>query len=739
MRASLRASSNGPNWGTARRRARALVGILAWVGGFGLTLGCSDDDGADETGTTGEPEPSAEARWCAHADIDEVEARVDALLAATSPEEKARLMAGNVLNPSDGVYRTPGLPEFGLPGLAMIDGPRGVSDSTGPGTAFPVGAARGASWDPELERRVGEAIGLETRAKGAGVLLAPTVNVLRHPRWGRAQETYGEEPFHIARMGGAFVEGAQRHVMASVKHLAANSIEDTRFEVDVQVDERALREVYLEPFRYIVREAGVASVMSAYNLVNGQYCGENQHLLRDILKGDWAFLGFVESDWVFGTRSTLPSLAAGLDLEMPTANYYGVALRDALATGEASVADVDEAVARIARAQWCWAMDVNPPTLDPSVVESPAHSDLAKSVAERSITLLRNLDGALPIERSEVTRIALLGDLLDVENIGDGGSSAVAPSSVVTPLEGLTAAAQGVELVTVAWPLDDAGVAALQSADVAVVVTGLTDQDEGESLIAAGDRETLSLRATQIDRITGVAALHPRVVVVLEGGSSLVVDPWIEEVEALVMAWYPGMRGGDALAAVLFGDVDAQGRTPVSWPRAESDLPVFDNESTQVTYDLWHGYRHLERSGATARFAFGSGESYTDFDLEVGSVVGLDADGGIVDDAQLPTAQRFRVGVVVENVGARAGRAVPQLYVGPLDSGVERPAYELEAFASVDLDAGERVEVELEFSREQLQVWGEGGWRVESGEYELFVGRDVNDRDQRRRFSVNAP
>lgn len=693
-----------------------------------LALGlaaCSDDDApaldtsdTSETGDDGETGPTPEELFCP-AGFDEVEARVDALLADLSLEEKVALMAGTSLDAVDGLWPASSNAAAGLPGFLMVDGPRGVSIGAGNATAFPVGSARGATWDPALEHRVGVAMAKETRAKGASVLLAPTVNILRHPRWGRSQETYGEEPFLIGRMGVGFIGGVQsQSVLASVKHFAVNSIEDTRFTVDVSVDERTLREVYLEPFEMAVRDAQVASVMTAYNLVNGAYCAENVPLVREILKGDWGFLGFVESDWVFGTRSTLPSLAAGLDIEMPNGNHYGPALRNAALDGTADPALIDDAVRRIARAQWCYALDSDPPQVDPSAVETAAHLDLAREVAERSLTLLRNEapEGAsapaLPLG-DEVARIVVTGELADVENIGDVGSSNVGPSEIVTALEGLQAAgmARGIEVERVATPggvIDAAAETAIASADAVVLVTGLTADDEGEGFIAAGDRTSMQLGMPQIDRIQNVAALNARTIVVLQGGSSLEVDPWFAQVPALLMAWYPGARGGEALARVLFGEVDPGGRTPVSWPLAEDHLPEFVNDADAVSYGYWHGYRHLERQEQPARFAFGHGLSYASFELSELQVDAAD-DGG------------FEASVTVTNDAARAGRTVVQLYVGQVAPTLDRPVQELEAFEAVELAAGESRELSFEVSARQLSVWSDGAWSRPPGDYRVHV------------------
>ncbi|MFT4624605.1 MAG: beta-glucosidase [Myxococcota bacterium] len=639
------------------------------------------------------------ATWCP-ADAREVDARVQAFVASLTLDEAAGLVAGVSLLPAaDGLWRAPGLRE--LPELAMVDGPRGVHRATGPATAFPVGMARGATWDPALEEAVGEVMGTEARAKGAGMLLAPTVNVLRHPRWGRSQETYGEDPLLLAELGVGFVIGVQSTgVLASAKHFAANSIEDTRFDVDVQVDEAALREIYLPQFRALVDQAKVASVMSAYNGVNGSHSAENAYLLRDILKGEWGFAGFVESDWVFGTESTVASLEAGLDLEMPVGVYYGEALAEAVRAGEVGRDRLDAAVTRLARARWCFRLDSSPPVVDPSKVETAEHRELAREVAERSAVLLVN-DGVIPVDRS--ASIALLGRLADVANLGDVGSSAVEPSVVVTPLDGLVAA--GADVVHLPeWTADDPD--ALTAHDVAVVVVGLTAADEGEGFIAAGDRSSLRLRDEDLALIAEVTAVHPRTVVVLQGGGVVEVEDFVDEVAALWMAWYPGMEGGHALASLLLGDVAPAGRLPVVWPRSEADLPPFDNTSYEVTYDGWHGYRYLDRAGTEARFPFGFGLSTTTFAL-------TDASSG--DGA---------VTVEVLNTGARRGTATVQAYAS---AGGDAPVRELVGWVQLTLDPGERLQTSVPLHTDPIARWDGSALTVDPGVRQVELGWYAGD------------
>ena len=644
------------------------------------------------------PPPGAEFdAWCP-ADAVAVEAEVERILADLSFEEKILQMAGQGTGPVGGLWPTPPLERHGLPGFSMVDGPRGVSAATGPATAFPVGMARGATWDPSLERDVGRAIGLEARARGANVLLAPTVNVLRHPRWGRAQETYGEDPLHVGLMGAAFVQGAQEVLAASIKHFAANSIENTRFVVDVQVDDRALREVYLRAFEPAVRGAGVATVMSAYNSVNGAFCSENEPLLHGVLRREWGFGGVVESDWFLGTHDTAASLQAGLDIEMPFARIYGDELRALGAAGEVLI---DRAVRRILRTQLCFLVD-RIEDVDGSVIESDAHKDLARAVAERSAVLLKN-EGLLPLEGGGT--LAVLGPLADVDNIGDTGSSSVAPSDVVQVLEGLQEAPGD---WTVLGPGTDPA-----AVDVAVVVVGLTSADEGEFLASHGDRSRLGLSPEDEALVAEIAAAAPATVVILQGGSAITVEPWIDGVQAMVHSFYPGDQGGHALADLLLGRVDFSGRLPFSVPRQEADLPPFDNESDVVTYDLWHGHRHLLRQGTPARYPFGFGLSTTDFAWGLLDLV-------LQDEAVL-------LSLDVSNTGLRPGRETVQVYVEPPLGALERAPRELMGWAQTDLlePSGEqRVEVVVPLDR--LRIW-DGEWALPGGEYRFVAARHAED------------
>ncbi len=686
------------------------------------------DAGVDARVYVPEPfEPTAATRAYCQGDDDAIEARITELLGQLSLEEKVGMMHGAGTAVVERSWLVEGVEARGVPGLHMLDGPRGLSAFTGArGTAFPVGMMRGATWDPALEERVGAAMAREIRSVGADVLLAPTINVLRHPRWGRAQETYSEDVHHLGAMGVGFIRGVQSEgVLASAKHYAANSIEDTRHTVDVQLDERTLREIYLPHFRRAVQEAQVGSVMSAYNQVNGLYCDLSRHLLTDILKDEWGFAGFVESDWILGTHGSVDAIRAGLDIEMPAGVEFRFLRRQVL-NGEIDEREIDASVRRILRAQFCFGLDARPRTLDdPAARETPEHLALAREVATRGIVLLRNEGPILPLATG--ASLVVLGRNADVENIGDEGSSEVMSTDVVTALEGIRAQAGAVTHVT-SSTLSPADEAAVRAADAVVVVTGLQSSDEGEGDIGAGDRDDLALPAEEIALIQAVSALNANVVVVLEGGAALLVEGWVDGVAAILHAFYPGSQGGNAIADVLFGVEAPSGRLPFSVPIAEADLPAFDNTSAAVTYGYFHGYRHLARDGTAPRYPFGFGLTYTSFTYDAIALAAssVSADGELV------------VTVEVTNAGAVPARETVQLYVAAIGSRVERAPSDLRAFAQVEIAAGATETVELRVPARDLAFWdtAASAWEVEAIEYEARVGPNAADTPLVETFRV---
>jgi beta-glucosidase len=690
-----------------------------------------------------------------------------AVVTGLTPDERLWCLDGDAptwvglryLHEQDGYHRMPfgaaEIERIGLPGIRFADGPRGCV--VGNATAFPVSMARGATWDPDLEERVGEVIGRELRAAGATLTGAVCVNVLRHPAWGRAQETYGEDPHHVGELGAAFTRGLQRHVMACVKHFACNSMENARFSVDIEVDEVALHEVYLPHFRRIVDE-GVAAVMSAYNSVNGEWCGQNHPLLTDVLRGEWGFEGFVISDWILGLRDAAASLRAGLDVEMP---YRMVRARDlpaAFDQGTASWDDVDAAVARLVATLLRFDDVLSAPPPPRELLGAPEHRALAREVAAASVVLLRNdpVGGSavLPLQRDRT--VAVIGALADTVNLGDGGSSDVWDLDCTTVLDGLRDAIDRVEYDDGTDPARARWVAS--AADNAVVVVGYTYLDEGEFIggtdpalmslfpeadeprvvdqyerhvagvapatkpprhaerargfSTGGDRSRLTLSDRDVALIRTVARANPSTVVVIQAGSAVIVDDWIGEVPALVQAWYGGCRAGPGLADVLLGLVDPRGRLPFSVPRREADLPAFDRDATSFSYDRWHGWWHLARTGSAPAFPFGFGLSYTAFEL--------------VDSAVEVTGDALEVKVTVRNTGDRDGDDVVQVYAELPDP--QAPP-RLVGFRRVGVPAGGESRATIRVPRDRLATRDaeRHSWRAPSGSHRLVVSRHAGD------------
>ncbi len=655
---------------------------------------------------------------------------------------------------------------LGIPGIRFTDGPRGVV--MGNSTAFPAAIARAASWDTDLERAVGGVIGEEARALGANLFAGICVNLAYAPGWGRSQESYGEDPVLLGAMGTAITEGVSPWVMACVKHLALNSMEEARFSVDVQVAEDVLHEVYLPHFRTIV-EAGVDSVMSSYNSVNGSWAGENRHLLTEVLRDSWGFSGFVMTDFLFGLRRPIESVAAGQDLEMPLRQQRARALPVALADGRLARTVLLTAATRILAAQVRLAVRARPtPARD--VVASSAHRDLARDAARRGAVLLRNkeLDGvaALPFSADTLGRLAVVGRLADAPNQGDTGSSKVRAPSSSSILAGLRERLgdRVVHATDVA-----AATAAGRAAEAAVVVVGLTSADEGEAMTkvdaellrtlgwitripgvakvlskmvtagartqVGGDRHDLHLHAEDVALIRAVAAVNPRTVVVLIGGGVVVMDPWEREVAGILMAWYPGMEGGRAIADLLLGDAEPGGRLPVAVPRRREDLPVVDWNARTVAYGRWSGQRKLDRDGITAAYPFGFGLGYTTFtlaDLLIGPVEN----------------ERFTATVSVTNTGRRTGRHVVQIYAHL--PGQERTVRALTGFQAVpDIAPNETRTVTVDCSIRPLQRWTRDGFitdlttlRVEaaswSGDPSAIIAERVLERPQVRTTSNSS-
>jgi beta-glucosidase len=606
-----------------------------------------------------------------------------------------------------------------IPPIGFADGPRGVVLNHS--TAFPVAMTRGASWDRELQRRVGDVIGKEIRAQGGTLWGGVCVNLLRHPSWGRAQETLGEDSYLLGELAAASVEGVQVHkVMGCAKHYALNTIEETRTEVDVRVDERTLREVYLPHFERLAA-ADVASFMSAYNKVNGDYAGESRHLLREILKEEWGYRGFVMSDFFMGVYDGKKAALAGLDLEMPWTKAYGKTLVAAVEKGEVPLAVIDEAVLRLLRRKIEYATRPDPIAYPATLVRAKEHVALAREVAEKGVVLLKNDAGLLPLDPGSLKTVAVIGRLADAPNLGDHGSSRVYPPDTVTVVEGLREALGAVSVIHETGADVLKALAAARAADAVVVVVGFDQSDEGEYIPQkpnkdewGGDREDLALKREDRELILSVAAENPRTIVVLIGGAAITVEEWHEKAGAILMAFYPGEQGGAAIARLLLGQANPSGKLPFTVPKDASLLPPFDNESLAVEYGYYHGYTLAEKKGWEPRYAFGHGLSYTTYAY---ANLSLDAQAAKPDGTVLAS-------VDVTNVGSRAGEEVVQLYVGYPSSRVDRPVKLLRGFEKVALAAGETKRVSFAVPVGSLAYYDAGAkaWVVERQPHSVSVG-----------------
>jgi beta-glucosidase len=704
---------------------------------------------------------------------EQIEAKAQELLAQLTLDEKIKMMYGDVSFWSGLAEMMGGgyanhphsagvISRLGIPGIHFSDGPRGVVLKGA--TTFPVAMARGASWDTALEERIGEVMGRELRALGGNLFGGVCINLLRHPAWGRAQETYGEDSYHLGEMGASLTRGVQKHAMACVKHFALNSIENARFKVNVRISPRALHEIYLPHFKRVVDE-GVAAVMSAYNSVNGEWCGQNKVLLTDILKKQWGFAGYVVTDWVFGLRDAQKAALAGQDLEMPFRMHYHQHLKRLVENGQVPPERVDDAVLRMLRQQLRL---IRPNGYDPALAGSPSHRALAREAAEKSIVLLQNKGGLLPLQ--DLKKIAVIGRLADTPNTGDSGSSNTRPAYVVTPLAGIQAALKGQADV-----LHDDGsdleraTATARSADAVVLVVGYTHNDEGEFLdpntmqdlaslfplptpeeapiaqafiqgmaeqsadvsFPSGDRDRLTLNPEDEELIKAIAAVNPQTIVAVMGGSSVLMESWRLRVSAILMLWYPGMEGGHALADILLGRVNPSGKLPFVIPKQAGDLPFFDKNTTEIEYDLWHGYRKLERDGNKPAFPFGFGLSYTNYryaNLKL-------------EQNELGPSEILKLSLDVSNIGAHAGEEVVQLYASPIGSAMERAPKELKAFTRIALQPGETKAVPFSVPISRLAYYDEtlADFVVEPLEYELFVGAHSLDQQAlKARFIVRS-
>lgn len=667
--------------------------------------------------------------------------RAKKIVDSLSLEEKVSLMSGKVTlesmlaemqtNPDAHYNHVPypagGLKEHQIPPMLFCDGPRGVVCGKGKSTCFPVPMLRGASFDIELERKIGQAIGKEVRAFGGNLFAGVCINLPYNPGWGRSQETYGEESFHVGEMGKALLTGVQDvNVIACVKHYAFNQMEISRFKVSVDCDKRTEREVFLPHFKKCV-DAGAGAIMSSYNLYKGTHCGHHDYLLNQVLKKEWGFDGFVMSDFGWGIRDTVEAANGGQDMEMCGTEYFGDKLVQAVRDGKVPESKIDDSALRIIRTLLAFT-EADHETYDESVIGCKEHVALALQSAREGITLIQNREKVLPLDRKKLKKLVVLGKLGNKENTGDHGSSRVYPAYTVTPLQGIANLAPNVDVVYYNGENLEHSKELAAEADAVVFVVGYDHNDEGEFIseeqsenytgTMGGDRvKSLGLHEDEIQLLNEVGPVNRNSVAVLIGGNMIMMEEWKDSVSAVLMAYYPGMEGGTAIAEILFGDVNPSGKLPFVIPHKETDLPQVNWNTTSQYYDYYHGYAKLDKENVEPAVPYGFGLSYTQF--EIGDAA-VESDGNYV-----------KASCKITNTGDREGTEVLQMYVGFENSKVDRPVKLLRGFKRVSLQKGESKYVEISCPLEELMWYNpeKQKFEFEAMEYQVYIGTSSDKKD----------
>mgnify|MGYP002534414099 FL=1 len=653
------------------------------------------------------------------------------LLKELTLEEKCALLSGAE------TFKTRGMPEHGIPQIWLSDGPHGLRKQAGesdhlglnpsvPATCFPTASAVANSWDAALGEEIGAALGEEAAAQEVSVVLGPGLNMKRNPLCGRSFEYFSEDPYLAGKLAAGYIRGIQsKGVAACPKHFAVNSQETRRMASDSIVDERTLREIYLTGFEIAVKEGHPRSIMSSYNLVNGTYANENKHLLMEILRGEWGFDGAVITDWG-GSNDHALGVKNGSTLEMPAPG--GDSVRELLAaveSGKISESDIDARLLELLPLVF----DTKA-TLDaaPREFDAAAHHALARRAAAESLVLLKNEGALLPLAAG--TKVAVIGDFAKNPRYQGAGSSMVNSTQVDVLLDKLIDSELNVIGYQQGFDRHGKPDAALQKsacelatqADTVILCMGLDEIAESEGL----DRSNLRLAQNQVDLLQAVAAVNPKIVVVLYSGS-VVETPWLDNCQALLYAALGGQAGAGTVADALAGKVNPCGKLAETWPLAYADVPSAADFATRrktVEYreGLYIGYRYFTTAEKAVRFPFGYGMSYTTFAY---SDMAADEQG---------------VSLTVTNTGSVAGTEIVQLYVAKKSSELFRPAKELKGFARVTLAPGEKQRITITLDDKAFRFWNvkANRWEIEGGEYELLVGASVEDIRLCEKISVHG-
>lgn len=645
---------------------------------------------------------------------------IDKLINELTIEEKAALLAGTEF------WKTNPVPRLGIPSIYMTDGPHGLrkqrDDAKGigvdqgePATAFPTSATIASGWNLENAKRMGEAIAEECLYYKVNVLLGPGVNMKRNPLCGRNFEYYSEDPYLSGKMGTAFVQGVQgKGIGTSLKHFAANNNENYRFMGDSIVDERALREIYLKSFEMVVKEARPYTLMAAYNKLNGEHCTQNSYLLNKILRDEWGYDGLVMSDWG-AVKNRVNGVSAGLDLDMPGDTWHNrSAIIQGEKSGELAKDDIDKAVGNVLAL-----IEKSSQAEQGKKYDLEAHNKLACDIAKDCAVLLKNSD-VLPLDRNE--KILVIGDLFEKMRYQGAGSSLINPPFITTPKDAFDkrginyAFERGYkESEDIAnSSLIDSAVDVASGYEKIVLFAGLTDYYECEGF----DRPHMGLPENQLELIKHLSKLKKRLVVVLFGGSPVEL-PFIEEVEALLNMYLPGQNGGEAAAALLFGEANPSGKLAETWSFSYNDVP-FCMEFSKCEQELYResifvGYRYYDRAKKAVRFPFGYGLSYTKF--RYSNLLVNEKDG------------EFIVTCDVTNIGGFDGGEIVQLYVKNNEGEVFKAEKELRDFVKLHIEKGETQRAKMRFTRRDLAYYNvdEKDWVLENGIYTIMVGTSSTD------------
>lgn len=691
-----------------------------------------------------------------------LEAQISGVIKKLTLEEKVAMLHAN------GIFSSAGVPRLNIPELMTDDGPLGVREdvkvgwgsanlTTDSATFFPNGSALAATWNPQLAYAFGHAMGEEARERKKWIMLAPAFNICRTPLGGRTYEYYSEDPYLNARLAVGTVKGIQsQDIAACVKHFAVNNQEVERGRISAEVDERALREIYLPAFKASITEGNAWTIMSAYNKVRGVYCSENPYLLQQILRKEWGFKGMVISDWG-GTHSTVDAANNGLDLEMgsrPPYNTYFFAdpLLAAVKAGKVSTKVIDEKVHHILWVMYHTSMAKNAPA---GSINTPQHSQAAYNIAAEAIVLLKNDDHLLPLNTSAIKSVAVIGDNATHTFHLGGFGAGVKAKYEITALAGLENRlgkdisinfAQGYSGVYKAPGRRDSteqvfkpdsamiaqAVATAKSSDIAILFIGGNRDYESEGR----DRKSLALPFAEQALVDAVSAANPRTIIVVVGGAPYDIGEIKKKNSTIVWSWYNGSENGNALADVLTGKVNPSGKLPFTFPASLDQSPAhalgaYPGANLKVEYKegILVGYRWFDTKNIEPLYCFGYGLSYTDFDypsMHIGK-------------KSYKATETILATVTVKNTGKYAGKEVVQLYVSKPNSAVERAEKELKAFKKVMITPGQTSAVSLSIPVKALAYYDvkTSKWVVEPGQYKILAGTSSRDIKQTATITIN--